>query len=118
MSRMRSTPRTIAIPSIGTPTMPEDIMRSGSSARDAGGADRGDHRHDDDDQLGAERQVDANTWARNSTVAPSNSEVPFMLSVAPSGSTKPATSRGRPSSSRATRIDVGSVALLDEVENA
>ena len=55
--------------------------------------------------------------ARNSTVTPSNSAVPFWLAVAPTVSTKREIRLGRPSSS-ATRSDVGRVALLEAVENA
>jgi hypothetical protein len=59
-----------------------------------------------------------NTCATNSTTAPSNRAVPFMLIVAPSGRTKPATLGRTPSVSFATRRLVGSVALDEEVENA
>ena len=57
-------------------------------------------------------------WARNNTVTPSNSAVPFWLAVAPTVSTKREIRLGRRSSSSATRSAVGRVALLDAVENA
>jgi hypothetical protein len=41
-----------------------------------------------------------------------------MFMVAPNGNTKPQTDSRTPSSECARRIDVGNVALLDEVENA
>ena len=44
--------------------------------------------------------------------------MPFWFAVEPSVSTKRATERGSFSSSSATRSAVGSVALLDAVENA
>ena len=59
-----------------------------------------------------------NTWARNSTVIPSNNAVPFMFMVAPSGTTKPAIDLGTPNFSSAVRMVVGIVALELEVENA
>ena len=57
-------------------------------------------------------------WARNSTVTPSNSAVPFMLAVAPSVQTKRPTRRGVPRFSSATRSVVGRVAPEELVENA
>jgi hypothetical protein len=59
-----------------------------------------------------------NTWARNSTVMPSNSEVPFMHIVLPMGSTKPAMDCGTPMFFSMTARLVGSVALLLLVEKA
>ena len=59
-----------------------------------------------------------NACARKSTVMPSNRAVPFMFMVAPSGSTKPATSRDTPKPLCAVSIVVGSVAFELEVENA
>ena len=56
--------------------------------------------------------------ARKSTVTPSKSAVPFWLPVDPRVSTKPEISRGTPSRSSVTRSAVGSVALLELVENA
>src|SRR5438552_438463 len=58
------------------------------------------------------------TCARKSTVTPSNSAVPFMHIVDPSGSTKPAILGGIFNSLSATAMLVGSVALLELVENA
>jgi hypothetical protein len=49
---------------------------------------------------------------------PSNSAVPFMFIVAPSGMTKPEIWRGTPNSSSAVRSVVGIVALELDVENA
>src|SRR5207302_10908863 len=57
------------------------------------------------------------TCARKSTVTPSNSAVPFMHIVDPSGSTKPAILGGIFNSLSATAMLVGSVALLELVEN-
>ncbi len=59
-----------------------------------------------------------NTCARNSTVTPSYSAVPFMHIVEPSGSTNPAILGGIFSSFSATEMLVGNVALLELVENA
>src|SRR5207244_13277610 len=59
-----------------------------------------------------------NTCARKSTVTPSNSAVPFMHIVDPRGSTKPAILGGIFSSSSATAMLVGSVALLELVGDA
>ena len=51
-------------------------------------------------------------------MTPSNSAVPFWFAVDPSVSTKRLTCGGRCSSCSATQSAVGSVALLDAVENA
>ena len=59
-----------------------------------------------------------NTCAMNSTTQPSNSAVPDMFMVVPSGSTKPATGARTPRCSRATASAVGRVAALELVENA
>ena len=59
-----------------------------------------------------------NTWARNSTVTPSYSAVPFWLALAPMVSTKRAMRGGSPRFFSATRSETGSVALLDAVANA
>src|SRR5208282_4734443 len=59
-----------------------------------------------------------NTWAMKRTVTPSNNAVPFMHIVAPSGTTKPQTSRGNPSESSQTSSVVGSVAFEELVEKA
>ena len=58
------------------------------------------------------------TWARNSTVTPSNSAEPFWFIDAPAVSTNRAIARGSPSSVSATRSVVGKVAALDAVANA
>ena len=58
------------------------------------------------------------TCATNKTTQPSKSAVPFILIVAPSGNTNPATAGRIPKSDWPTCIEVGNVALLDEVENA
>src|SRR2546422_6048294 len=58
------------------------------------------------------------TCARKSTVTPSNSAVPFMHIVDPSGSTKPAILGGIFNSLSATAMLVGSVALLELVERS
>ena len=119
MSRIRSTPRMSAIPSPGTPTIPSTITRSGIEPPGTPAV-----------PIAVSTDIATTTacmgrlsgtpktCARKSTVIPSKSAVPFMLSVAPSGITKPATSRGTPNSSWAVRSVVGSVALELEVENA
>ena len=56
--------------------------------------------------------------ARKITVMPSKIAVPFMHIVLPIGSTKPAMRCGTPSCSCAMSSAVGSVALLELVENA
>ena len=58
------------------------------------------------------------TWATNRTTQPSNSAVPDMFIVVPSGSTKPATGARTPRSSRAAASAVGRVAALELVEKA
>ena len=59
-----------------------------------------------------------NTCTRNGTVTARNSAVPFAHNVEPSGSTNRAISGGIPSSRSATAMLVGSVAVLELVENA
>ena len=109
----------MAMPSIGAPTMLSTIIRSGMEPPGTPAAPI-----DTTTDIRTTRicSVSASsipkTWAMKSTVTPSKSAVPSMFMVAPSGTTKPATSFGTPSFSSATRSVVGSVALLDEVEKA
>src|SRR5690606_27082088 len=119
MSRMRTTPRISAIDSGGTPTVASTIIISGSEPPGTPAAPTAVITASAATSTCAPSERSTpNTWARNSTVTPSYSAVPFMFIVAPSGSTKPAIGGGTPSSPCATAMLVGSVALLELVENA
>ncbi len=109
----------MAIPSMGTPTIPRIIIRSGTEPPGIPAVPMAVMTAITTTTSWAPRDSSTpNTWARKSTVAPSKSAVPFMLRVAPSGRTKPQISGGMRSPSRPTLIVVGSVALLEDVENA
>src|ERR1043166_5336264 len=119
MSRIRSTPRMMAIPSAGTPTVASTTIRSGSEPPGTPAAPTAVMTLKTRTTTCVPRSSDTpNTCARNSTVTPSYNAVPFMHMVEPSGSTKPAIWGGILSSSSATAMLVGSVALLELVENA
>src|SRR2546429_1676051 len=91
MSRIRSTPRMIAIPSGGTPTVASTTMRSGSEPPGTPAAPTAVITLSTSTTTCVPRLSETpNTWARKSTVTPSYRAVPFMHMVEPSGSTKPA----------------------------
>src|SRR5207249_5434162 len=119
MSRIRSTPMIIAIVSGSTFTAASTPINNG---RDPPGTPAAPTA------VITLRNMTTTCWdnvrgtpktcARKRTVTPSNSAVPFMHIVDPRGSTKPAILAGIFSSSSATAMLVGSVALLELVENA
>src|SRR5437773_693000 len=106
-------------PSAGTPTVASTTIKSGSEPPGTPAAPTAVMTLNTSTTICVPRSSDTpNTCARNRTVTPSYSAVPFMHIVEPRGSTKPAILGGIFSSSSATAMLVGSVALLELVENA
>ena len=106
-----------AIASVGSPTDCSTSTIWRPDARDAGRADGPDHGDQDHHELLPEIQLDPASRATKSAAA-LVSAVPSMLTVAPSGTTKPETSQADPSLSRTQRSVTGRVAALELVAKA
>ena len=80
MSRKRSTPR-MRREALGGHAVHRHHHGDHRQRRagDAGGADAAEHADEHDDQRWPSVRSTPNTWARNSTVTPSNSAVPFWF---------------------------------------
>ena len=107
------------MPSIGTPTIPRIIMRSGMEPPGMPAVPMAVTTDITTTTSCAPSDSSTpKTWARNSTVAPSKRAEPFMFRVAPRGRTNPAISRGCRAPRGPPASWSGRVALLEDVEKA